>query len=69
MAAKADACAALQQFDSPWDELSPAEQARILTLLIELVDIGTGRLNVRLRMDGLGILAREMPAGNIEAAA
>ena len=66
---EADARAALQQFDPLWDELFPAEQARIVALLIERVDIGTDGLNVRLRADGLRGLAREMLAGGIEATA
>ncbi len=64
-----DARAALQQFDPLWDELFPAEQARIATLLIERVEIGTEGLNVRLRVDGLSGLAREMLAADIETAA
>jgi DNA invertase Pin-like site-specific DNA recombinase len=60
---------ALQRLDPLWDELFPAEQARILGLLVERVDIGTGGLNVRLRIDGLGGLAREMLAGGIGEAA
>jgi hypothetical protein len=66
---EADARAALQQLDSLWDELFPAEQARILALLVERVDIGTDGFNVRLRVDGLGGLTREMLSGGIEAAA
>ena len=66
---EADARAALQQLDPLWDELFPAEQARIVALLVERVDIGTDGLNVRLRVDGLGSLAREMLADGIEAAA
>ncbi|NPD21575.1 recombinase family protein [Alterinioella nitratireducens] len=66
---EADARAALQQLDPLWDELFPAEQARIVTLLVERVDIGTNGLNFRLRMDGLGGLAREMLSGSIGAAA
>jgi hypothetical protein len=66
---EADARAALKQFDPLWDELFPAEQARIVALLIERVDIGTEGLNVRLRVDGLHSLAREMLAGGIEVAA
>jgi site-specific DNA recombinase len=66
---EADVRAALQQFDPLWDELFPAEQARIVALLVERVDIGTDRLNVRLRMNGLDGLAREMLAGNMGAAA
>jgi site-specific DNA recombinase len=66
---EADARAALQQLDPLWAELFPAEQARIVTLLVERVDIGTDGLNVRLRMDGLGGLAREMLAGRMGTAA
>ena len=43
-----DARSALQRFDPPWDELFPAEQARIVALLVERVDIGEGGPNVRL---------------------
>jgi len=66
---EADARAALQQIDPVWDELFPAEQARILALLVERVDIGMEGLNVRLRVDGLHGFAREMLAGGIEVAA
>ena len=41
---------ALRQLDPLWAELFPAEQARIVQLLIERVDIGTDGLNVRLRV-------------------
>ncbi|MGI3212732.1 recombinase family protein [Roseovarius tibetensis] len=66
---EADACAALQQLDPLWDELFPAEQARIVVLLVERVDIGTDGLNVRLRIDGLAGLSRELLTGAIENAA
>ena len=66
---EADARAALQQLDPLWDELFPAEQARIVALLVERVEIGTDGLNVRLRVDGFGSLAREMLTGGIEVAA
>jgi hypothetical protein len=66
---EADARAALRQLDPLWGELFPTEQARIVALLIERVDIGTDGLNFRLRMDGLGGLAREMLAGSIGEAA
>lgn len=67
--AEDDARAALQQLDPLWDELFPAEQARIVALLIERVEIGSDRLDVCMRVDGLGDLAREMLAGRIEATA
>ncbi|MAY86375.1 MAG: resolvase, partial [Pseudooceanicola sp.] len=66
---EADARAALQRLDPLWDELFPAEQARIVALLIERVDIETEGLNVRLRVDGLSGLAREMLTGDVGAAA
>ena len=62
---EADARAALQQLDPLWDELFPAEQARIVALLVERIGIGTDGLNIRLRVDGLDGLAREMLAGGI----
>jgi hypothetical protein len=55
-----DAMAALQRLDPLWDELFPAEQARIVGLLVERVDIGEDGLDVRLRINGLGGLAREL---------
>ena len=64
-----DARDALTRLDPPWDELFPAEQARIAALLIERVDIGVDGLSVRLRVDGLASLAREMLAGDMGAAA
>ena len=51
---------ALQQFDPLWDELFPAEQTRIIALAVELVDIGTDAINVRMRIDGLTVLAQEL---------
>jgi site-specific DNA recombinase len=66
---EADACAALQQLDPLWDELFPAEQARIVALLVERVDIGAEGLNVRLRVDGLTGLVREMTDGAMGRAA
>ena len=66
---EADARAALQQLDPLWDELFPAEQARIVGLAIERVDIAVDSIDVRLRMDGLSGLAREMLAGGVGVAA
>ncbi|WP_425444839.1 hypothetical protein [Tabrizicola aquatica] len=66
---EAETCAALARLDPLWDELFPAEQARIVTMLVEGVDIGKDSLNIRLRVDGLGGLAREMFAGEMGAAA
>jgi DNA invertase Pin-like site-specific DNA recombinase len=65
---EAHAREALTRLDPLWDELFPAEQARIVALLVERVDIGIEGMKVRLRMDGLAALALEMTADVGEAA-
>ncbi len=55
-----EARAALTALDPLWDELFPAEQARIVQLLVERVDIGIGGLDIRMRLDGMASLASEM---------
>jgi site-specific DNA recombinase len=57
-----DAREAHTRLDPLWDEIFPAEQARIVGLLVERVDIGTADLDVRLRLDGLTGLGSEMRA-------
>ena len=59
---------ALHHLDPLWDELFPAEQARIVQLLVERAGIGTAGRSVSLRIDGLAALAREMTA-DLERAA
>jgi DNA invertase Pin-like site-specific DNA recombinase len=59
---------ALLQLDPLWDELFPAEQARIVGLLVERVDVRTHGVEVRLRACGLAGLAREV-IGNKKVAA
>ena len=49
--------------------LANPEQARIVTLLVERIDIGTDGLDIRLRVNGLRGLAREMMSGDREKAA
>ena len=60
---------ALLQLDPLWDELFPAEQARIVQLLVERVEIGVDGVSVRLRTNGLSSLAREMSGAARRAAA
>ena len=48
-------------------KLFPAEQARLVHLLVERVDIGEEALDIRLRADGLPGLAREFGAGRMAA--
>lgn len=52
--------AALDQFHELWATLFPAEQARIVRLLIARVTVGTGGLAVDLRQDGVGAIVRDM---------
>ena len=59
---------ALLQLDPLWDELFPAEQARIVQLLVERVVVREHRVDVRLRPNGLTVLVREA-AGSKRAAA
>jgi hypothetical protein len=63
-----DAREALLQLDPLWDELFPAEQARIVQLLVERVDVRMQGIEARLRPNGLGGLVREV-AGSRRAAA
>ena len=53
---------ALLNLDPVWDELFPAEQARIVQLLIERVEVGTEGLDIRLRAAGLASLVTELRA-------
>jgi site-specific DNA recombinase len=50
----------LIDFGSLWAELFPAEQARIVRLLVERVDVQLDGLEVRLRADGLASLVAEL---------
>ena len=54
---------ALKRLNPLWDELFPAEQARIIALLVDRVDIGPDGADVRLRLDGLASLVRDLGAG------
>jgi site-specific DNA recombinase len=51
---------ALLRLDPLWDELFPAEQARIVQLLVERVNVGVDGASIRLRTDGLASLAGEL---------
>ena len=51
---------ALCNLDPLWDELFPAEQARIVRLLVERVEVGPGGADIRLRVAGLASLVRDL---------
>jgi site-specific DNA recombinase len=52
--------AALSDFSALWEELFPTEQARLIQLLVERVDIQPHGLNITLRKEGLASLANEL---------
>jgi DNA invertase Pin-like site-specific DNA recombinase len=53
---------ALERIEPLWDELFPAERSRIVRLLVDRVDIRAEGAAVRLRLDGLGSLVRDLAA-------
>jgi site-specific DNA recombinase len=57
---------ALLSLDPIWDQLFPGEQARILQLLVERVDVHPDRLDLHLRVDGLQTLVADLRAGKTE---
>jgi hypothetical protein len=59
---EADVRDALERFDPLWDELFPAEQARIVHLLVTRVDISTEGADIRLRTQGLTSLVADLGA-------
>ncbi|TPQ52948.1 site-specific recombinase, partial [Prosthecomicrobium hirschii] len=60
--AEANVRDALIRFDSLWDELFPAEQARIVQLLVARIDVGLDDVRVRFRVDGIGSVVTEVAA-------
>jgi hypothetical protein len=58
---------ALERLDPLWDELFPAEQARIVRLLVERVEVGPAGADIRLRVGGLASLARDLGTGAPDA--
>jgi site-specific DNA recombinase len=52
--------ATLAGFERLWGALYPAEQARIVQLLVERITVGTNGIAVDLRKEGLGLLLRDM---------
>jgi hypothetical protein len=55
-----DVRVALERFEPLWNELFPAEQARIVRLLVERVDINEEGANIRLRTEGLTTVMAEL---------
>ncbi|WP_270933827.1 recombinase family protein [Falsiroseomonas oryzae] len=59
---------ALGRLDPLWDELFPGEQERIVRLLVERVDLTDAGAQIRLNLEGLAGLARDMATKEAVAA-
>jgi hypothetical protein len=57
---EAETLAVLERLDPLWDELFPAEQARIVRLRIERVAVSPAGADIRLRVAGLASLVRDL---------
>ncbi|MCX7324402.1 MAG: hypothetical protein NTZ14_08200 [Hyphomicrobiales bacterium] len=53
---------ARERVEPLWDELFPAERTRIVRLPVDRDDIRAEGAEVRLRLDGLGSLVRDLAA-------
>ncbi len=62
-----DVIDALERLDPVWDELFPAEQARIVGLLVERVEVHPDGIELRLRTEGLRSLVAELTAPKEQA--
>lgn len=58
---------ALEELNPIWDELFPAEQARIIHLLVERVDVSLEGIDIRLRVQGLAHVVRDMACNSLSA--
>jgi DNA invertase Pin-like site-specific DNA recombinase len=57
-----DVRSALMEFDELWNELFPAEQARIVALVVQRIDLHPDKLDIALKIDGLSSLCAELRA-------
>jgi site-specific DNA recombinase len=60
-----DVRSALVEFEPLWAELFPAEQARIIELLVERVDISPTGIDLRLRVEGLTSLCNDLRGATV----
>ncbi|MEP7182338.1 MAG: recombinase family protein [Betaproteobacteria bacterium] len=65
---EAQVSVALLQFDRVWEQLAPAEQQRLVRLLIEKIIVATDAIELRLRPLGLTELGRELAPDHRERA-
>jgi site-specific DNA recombinase len=55
-----EAVEALQRLDPLWDQLFPAEQARILQLLVARVAVRLDGLKISLRVEGIASVVEDL---------
>ena len=67
--AERDAVEAVDALGPVWDELCPAEQARILRLLIERIDVAPDGISVTLHAAGIRSLVAELADQEVPALA
>ncbi|WP_245427711.1 recombinase family protein [Bradyrhizobium sp. MOS003] len=66
---EAEVRSALLGFDELWDELFPAEQARIVALLVERIEMHAERMDITLKIQGLTSLSSELQPQAFQQAA
>lgn len=66
---EAQVTCAMTRLDEIWDQLFPAEQQRIVRLLVERIVVAPDGLEVRLRPAGLESMTRELSPEREEVAA
>jgi hypothetical protein len=59
---ESDVRGALVEFNEIWGELFPAEQARIVELLVQRIDLYPDALMITLKIEGLTSLCNELKA-------
>ena len=64
---EADVREALHRLDPLWDQLFPTEQARVVQLLVERVDVAPEGADIRMRTEGLTKLVEDLGAIKPEA--
>jgi hypothetical protein len=63
---EAQVTVAMTRLDAIWDQLFPAEQSRIVRLLVEKVIVSPNDLEVRLRANGIERLVLELRPEPVE---
>jgi site-specific DNA recombinase len=59
---ESDVATALRRLVPLWNKRFPAEQARVIQLLVERVDVGPDSFDIQLRTEGLANLSTELNA-------